>query len=180
VGLGFVAGFSQNNTFRPQLAVTREQLVSLVLESSQGIQGANITFPSHVSIRLYSEIDISRWSAGKVLFARDNKIVSGDKNGTFKPTQPVTRAELIGVLPRAAEFGLSAGMQRNLVAKEPSKTFSDTQNYGAASIITQMSAYCSVAAAINEIGNRFAPKDSAKPNYAAAATLRMLKCVKAQ
>ncbi len=152
MGLGFVAGFSQNNTFRPQLAVTREQLVSLVLESFQGIQGANITFPSNLSIRLYSEVDISRWSAGKVLFARENKIVSGYKDGTFKPTPPVTRAELIGVLPIAAEFRLSAGMQPNLVAKEPSKTFSDTQNYGAASIITQMSAYCSVAAAINEIG----------------------------
>jgi hypothetical protein len=151
VGLGFVAGFSQNNTFRPQLAVTREQLVFLVLESFQGIQGANITFPSNLSIRLYSEVDISRGSAGKVLFAWDNKIVSGENNGTFKPTQPVTRVELIGVLPIAAEFPWSAGMQPNLVAKEPSKTFSDTQNYGAASI-TQMSSYCSVAAAINEMG----------------------------
>ena len=152
MGLGFVARFSQNNTFRPQLAVTREQLVSLVWESFQGIQGANITFPSHVSIRPYSEVDISRWSAGKVLFARENKIVSGSKDRTFKPRQPVTRVELIGVLPRAAEFGWSAGMQPNLIAKEQSKTFSDTQNYGAASIITQMSSYCSVAAAINEIG----------------------------
>ncbi|WP_278187082.1 hypothetical protein [Microcoleus vaginatus] len=42
-----------------------------------------------------------------------------------------------------------------------------------------MSAYCSVAAAINEMGDGFAPNDSAKRNYA-AATLRMLKCVKAQ
>ena len=107
-------------------------------------------------------------------------IVSRHKNGTFKPTQPVTGVELIGVLPIAAEFRLSAGMQPNLVAKEPSKTFSDIQNYWAASILTQMSSYYSVAAAINEIGDRFAPKDSAKPNYAAAATLRMLKCVKAQ
>jgi len=86
----------------------------------------------------------------------------------------------MGVLPIAAEFGLSAGMQPNLVAKEPSKTFSDTQNYRAASIITQMSAYCSVAAAINEIGDRFALNDSVKPNYVAAATLRMLECVNAQ
>jgi len=85
----------------------------------------------------------------------------------------------MGVLPIAAEFRLSAGMQPNLVAKEPSKTFSDTQNYGAASIITQMSSYCSVAAAINEMGDRFAPNDSAKQNYA-AATLRILKCVKAE
>jgi len=85
----------------------------------------------------------------------------------------------MGVLPIAADFRLSAGMQPNLVAKEPSKTFSDIQNYGAASIITQMSSYCSVAAAIKEIGDGFAFDDSAKRNYA-AATLRMLKCVKAQ
>ena len=85
MGLRFVAGFSQNNTFRPPLAVTREQLVSLVLASFQAIQGANITFPSNISIRLYSEVDVSRWSAGKFLFARENKIVSRHKNGTFKP-----------------------------------------------------------------------------------------------
>ena len=84
------------------------------------------------------------------------------------------------MLPIAAEFRLSAGRQPNLVAKEPSKTFSDIQNYWAASILTQMSSYYSVAAAINEMGDRFAPKDSAKPNYAAAATWWMLKSVKAK
>ena len=71
-------------------------------------------------------------------------------------------------------------MQPNLVAKERSKTFLDTQNYGAASIITQKSSYCSVAVALNEMGDRFAFDDSAKRNYAAVATLRMLKWVKAQ
>ncbi|WP_445242316.1 S-layer homology domain-containing protein [Microcoleus sp. S13_C5] len=180
MGFRFVARFSQNNTFRPQLAVTREQLVSLVLESWKGIQDANITFPSNVSIRPYSDLPISRWSTGKVLFARDKKIVSGYQDGTFKPTQPVTRAEYIGVLAIAAEFGWSArGIQPNLVAKKPSKTFLNTQNYWAASIINQLSAYCSVAAAINEIGNRYVFDDSAKQNYA-AATLRRLKSVKAK
>jgi len=43
-----------------------------------------------------------------------------------------------------------------------------------------MSAYCSVAAAIKEIGDRFAFDDSAQRNYAAAATWWMLKCVKAK
>ncbi|MEG4068191.1 hypothetical protein QUA42_12870 [Microcoleus sp. Pol11C2] len=87
----------------------------------------------------------------------------------------------MAVLRRAAEFGFSARrMQPNLVAKEPSKTFSDTQNYGAASIFAQMSSYGSVACALNEIGDRFAFDDSAKRNYAVVATWRMLKCVKAQ
>ena len=86
----------------------------------------------------------------------------------------------MGMLLRAAEFRLSAERQPNLVAKEPSKTFSDIQNYGAASILTQMSSYCSVAAAINEMGDGFAFDNSAKRNYAAATTLRILKCVKAE
>ncbi|MEG4578654.1 hypothetical protein QUA71_03305 [Microcoleus sp. MON1_C5] len=43
-----------------------------------------------------------------------------------------------------------------------------------------MSSYCSVASALNEIGDRLAFDDSAKRNYAAVATWRMLKCVKAQ
>ncbi|MEG4396143.1 hypothetical protein QUB30_27540 [Microcoleus sp. BROC3] len=60
----------------------------------------------------------------------------------------------MAVLRRAAEFGFSArGINRDLVAKEPSKTFSDTQNYWAASIFAQMSSYCSVASALNEIGD---------------------------
>ncbi|MEG5062460.1 hypothetical protein QUB33_02420 [Microcoleus sp. B3-A4] len=87
----------------------------------------------------------------------------------------------MAVLRRAAEFGFSArGMNRDLVAKEPSKTFSDTQNNWAASIFTLLSSYCSVASALNKIGDRFAFDDSAKRNYAAVGTWRMLKSVKAQ
>jgi hypothetical protein len=66
-------------------------------------------------------------------------------------------------------------MQQNLVAKEPSKTFSDIQNYWAASIITQMSSYCSVASAINEIGSvcfRQFCKSELRRGYFADAEMR--------
>jgi hypothetical protein len=87
----------------------------------------------------------------------------------------------MAVLRRAAEFGLSArGMKPELIAKQQPKTFSDTESHWAASIITQMSSYCSIASSLNETGSRFAPDDSAKRNYAAVATLRMLKCVNTQ
>lgn len=181
VALGFVAGFSEDNTFRPQLALTREQLVSLVLESLKGIQGANIVIPTQASSRPYSDVETTRWSAAKIQFARDKNIVSGYKDGTFKPTQPVTRAELIAVLRQAALFGLSArGMSPVLTPKQSPTNFSDIQSHWAAATISQMSSYCKVASPVNEVGSQFSPDSSAKRNYAAAATLRMLKCVKGQ
>ncbi|HLO50527.1 MAG TPA: DUF3747 domain-containing protein [Kamptonema sp.] len=180
VKLGFVAGFN-DNTFRPQAALTREQLVSLVLESLKQVKGANLSIPNQVSSNPYSDVDASRWSAAKIKFARDNKIVSGYEDGTFKPEQTVTRAEMMAVLRKAAEFGLTLqGQKPNLSPQQPVKNFSDTQNHWAASTISQMSGYCSVASPLNESGNQFFPDAGAKRNYAAAATLRMLNCVSKQ
>lgn len=177
VDLGFVAGFS-DNTFRPQEALTREQLVSLVLESLKRVKGANLSIPTQVSSRPYADVEASRWSAAKIKFAQDNKIVSGYEDGTFKPQQLVTRAEMMAVLRKAAEFGLTLqGQSPNLSPTQPVKTFSDTPNHWAASTINQMSGYCSVASPLNESGNQFFPDAGAKRNYAAAATLRMLNCV---
>ncbi|WP_449419112.1 DUF3747 domain-containing protein [Phormidium nigroviride] len=177
VDLGFVAGFS-DNTFRPQEALTREQLVSLVLESLKRVKGANLSIPTQVSSRPYADVEASRWSAAKIKFAQDNKIVSGYEDGTFKPQQLVTRAEMMAVLRKAAEFGLTLqGQSPNLSPTQPIKTFSDTPNHWAASTINQMSSYCSIASPLNESGNQFFPDAGAKRNYAAAATLRMLNCV---
>jgi hypothetical protein len=41
-----------------------------------------------------------------------------------------------------------------------------------------MSAYCGVASPLNETGNAFSPNLAARRNYAAAATLRMLNCIR--
>ncbi|MFB8798453.1 MAG: hypothetical protein U7126_30455 [Microcoleus sp.] len=71
-------------------------------------------------------------------------------------------------------------MKPELIAKQQPKTFSDTESHWAASMITQKSSDCSIASSLNETGSRFAPDDSAKRNYAGEATLRILKCVKAQ
>lgn len=179
VTLGFVAGFKEDNTFRPEVALTREQLVSMVLEALTKLPGANVAIPTQASSRPYPDVDASRWSAAKIQWARDNKIVSGYQDGKFRPAQPVTRAELMAVQRRAAEFAKTMqGLPPQLAAKNSPKTFSDTGNHWAASLIGQMSSYCNVASPLNETGSRFDPDASAHRNYAAAATLRMLNCVK--
>lgn len=180
VNLGFVAGFA-DSTFRPQTSLTREQLVSLVLESLKNVPGVNVNLPANVSARPFFDINTDRWSAAKIKFAKDNKIISGYEDGTFQPERPVTRAELMAVLRRASEFALTAqGKSPELNGQQPAKTFTDTNRHWAEPLIGQMSSYCGVASPLNEVGTRFEPDSAAKRNYAAAATLRMLKCVKPQ
>ncbi|MBO1351136.1 MAG: DUF3747 domain-containing protein [Hormoscilla sp. GUM202] len=181
VDLGFISGFAEDNTFRPQVALTREQLVSMIWESLTELPGANINIPTQASKSPYPDVETSRWSAAKIQWAKDNNIISGYTDGTFRPAQPVTRAELIAVQRRSAEFakGIS-GLPRQLTAKRPATNFSDTSNHWAEGAISQMSSYCSVASPLNEIGSRFVPDEYARRNYAAASTLRMLNCVKSE
>ncbi|NCJ07523.1 DUF3747 domain-containing protein [Synechococcales cyanobacterium C] len=179
VSLGFIAGFSEDNTFRPRSPLTREQLVSMILESLTTIPNLNVQLPTQTSSNPYPDVAASRWSAAKIQFARQNQIVSGYEDGSFRPTQTVTRAEMMAVLRRTAEYVKTRqGRDTTLAQTQTPASFTDTSTHWAADVIRQMSGYCGVASALNEQGQAFAPNQSALRNYAAAATLRMLNCVK--
>ncbi|WP_299488990.1 DUF3747 domain-containing protein [Acaryochloris sp. IP29b_bin.137] len=179
VALKFIAGF-EDNTFRPLESLTREQLVSMILESLKNIPGVNFTVPSQTSGNPYPDVAASRWSAAKIAFAQQNDIVKGYPDGTFQPTRKVTRAEMMAVLKKAAIYAKSlGGLDTQLAAKQPPTNFTDTSGHWAAPVITEMSSYCGVASPLNEKGFAFTPNQSAQRNYAAAATLRTLNCVKA-
>ncbi|WP_416667808.1 DUF3747 domain-containing protein [Egbenema bharatensis] len=176
VQIGFISGF-EDNTFRPRETLTREQLVSMVLEALVRVPGLNVTLPNTASSSPYRDVDAGRWSAAKIQFAQQNNIVSGYEDGTFRPTQAVTRAEMMAVLRRAAEYAKSRqGVSTELQPTQQTFTFSDTSGHWAESLISQMSAYCGVATPLNEAGTAFAPNTGTQRNYAAAATLRMLEC----
>ncbi len=177
VTMGIIAGFPEDNTFRPQGTLTREQIVSMVVEGISK-QLTQVSVLSSVTGRPYPDVESSRWSAAKIKFARDNGIIRGYPDGSFRPNQAVTRAELISILQGAAEFiKEQRGLSPELNPTQTPATFSDTGNHWASSSIREMSGFCKVASPVNEAGNSFAPDTSARRNYAAAATLRMLKCV---
>jgi N-acetylmuramoyl-L-alanine amidase len=161
VNTGFVSGF-EDNTFRPQETLTREQLVSMVLEALSRIASLNIVLPTAATGNPY---------------ARDNNIVRGYQDGTFRPTQPVTRAEMMAVLRRAAEYSKAQqGVALELSPSQPPIAFSDLSGHWAEPLINQMSGYCGIATPVNDRGTAFAPDSPALRNYAAAATLRMFNC----
>ncbi|MEM9135866.1 MAG: DUF3747 domain-containing protein [Cyanobacteria bacterium P01_F01_bin.42] len=176
VALQFIKGF-ENNTFRPRTALTREQIVSMILEALKTLPDASITVPTDAA-QPYPDVAPTRWSAAKIAYAKENKIVSGYQDGSFRPTQSVTRAELMALLRRASEYALSLqDKDTALTGTVPAVGFSDTESHWAQDLITQMSSFCGVASPLNESGTAFAPNQPGLRNYAAAATLRMLDCV---
>ena len=179
VALGFVAGF-KDDTFKPQESLTREQLVSMVIGALSKVDDLQVQEPSTVTSQPYPDVDTSRWSAAKIQWAKDNQIVKGYPDGSFRPSQPVTRAELMAVLESAAKFAnLTRGQTAELVANQGTqKSFSDISGHWGEPLIEKMSAYCGVASAYNEVGDSFFPNDPSERNYAAAATLRMHDCIK--
>ena len=180
VDAGFIAGFSDDNTFRPQGSLTREQLVSMVLGAIDSLPNVNLSV-SAATVNPYADVASNRWSAAKIQFAKANNIVSGYQDGNFRPEQPVTRAELMAVMRRGAEYAKTVqGQPVTLQANRPSISFADTSNHWSNALVGQMSSYCGVASPLNEQGSNFAPDSAAQRNYAAAATLRMLNCAKGQ
>lgn len=179
VQTGFISGFYEDNTFRPQAPLTREQLVSMVIGALSKLPNARLNVPNQAAGNPYSDVEASRWSAAKIQFARDNKIVSGYEDGTFRPAQAVTRAELMAVLERAAEYGRTLqGQSAALQGNRTATNFADINGHWASKLIGQMSTYCGVASPVNESGSSFAPDSPAQRDYAAAATLRTLNCLK--
>ncbi len=174
VGLGFIAGF-KDNTFKPQDPLTREQLVSMVIGAVGTIPNIPAEAPANASQNPYPDVVASRWSATKIQWAKDNQIVKGYPDGTFRPQTPVTRAELMAVLESTAKF-VSRQQNKSLTSQNP-QAFADISGHWGEDLITKLSGYCQVASPFNEVGNNFLPNDPSGRNYAAAATLRMHTCL---
>jgi hypothetical protein len=177
VDLGFIAGF-KDNTFQPTESLTREQLVSMIYGALETLDSVNLEPPTSVPTQPYPDVDSSRWSASKIQWAKENDLVEGYPDGSFRPDTPVTRAELITVLENAAKFAkMKQGETAQLVADGDSVNFSDLDSHWAANTIETMSAYCGVASPDREVGDSFNPDTPAQRNYAAAATLRTRNCL---
>ncbi|MEH2324681.1 MAG: S-layer homology domain-containing protein [Nostoc sp.] len=185
---GLIAGFTSNNTFRPTLELTREQMISMVINMLSELPVSPLTVPHDpppaagnllkVTSKPYRDVQVTRWSAAMIEWAKFNGIMQGYSDGTFRPSQTVTRAELMAVLRRAVQYADEGGGISSLINKQQAIAFSDISNHWAKKPITEMSVYCGVATPVNETGNAFSPNLGTQRNYAAAATLRLLNCLR--
>ena len=176
VALGFIAGFN-DNTFRPQESLTREQIVSMVIGALGTIPDLKVQAPNSTTTAPYPDVVASRWSAAKIQWAKDNQIVKGYPDGSFKPEKPVTRAELMAVLESAAKYvKTQRGETPQLDSSATPVVFGDISSHWGKTLIPTMSAFCGIASPYNETGDSFLPDAPSSRNYAAAATVRMQQC----
>ena len=91
---GYIGGY-EDNTFRPDQTITRAEFVKLVNKTIDADQTATIAF---------SDVSDSDWFAGEVALALGEGYVSGFEDGTFRPDQPVTRAQAAAFLAKALKL----------------------------------------------------------------------------
>ncbi|MCC0178991.1 DUF3747 domain-containing protein [Waterburya agarophytonicola K14] len=174
VALGLISGY-KDKTFKPTESLTREQLVSIVYDALKTIDDLELASADSATTQPYPDVEASRWSAGKIQWAKESNIVAGYDDGTFQPAKPVTRAELMTVLNKVALFANDGATE--LETNQDPVAFNDTSNHWANETIATMSAYCGVASAYQETGDAFQPNTPAARAYAATATLRTHKCI---
>lgn len=181
--LGIVAGLGEDRIFSPRAAATREQLVVMAVNAlAHVLPGDVVPADSEGQGAPFADVAGTRWSAGRIRFAKDNGLVTGyPGTSDFKPAASITRAEMIAVLFRTAEYVRKKRdpASVSLPVFEPPTDFSDVKpSYWGAAAVRAMSGYCRVASPLNESGIAFHPDATATRDAAAAATVRLVKCLK--
>lgn len=177
--LGITSGY-QDGTFKPRNTISREEAVSLVMETITETAPASLQarLPQQVTGAPFPDVPANRWSALKIQQAKQLGIVAGDDTGRFRPADRLTRAELIAMVRQAALTVQEATGSANasLAPTQSPTSFSDISGHWAAPIITQLSAYCGIATPVNETGSSFAPNSNALRNYAVTTLVRLIEC----
>lgn len=96
---GKIAGGNANGRFQPNSNVTRAEATAMI--------GRALQLDGTKRSTSFKDVGSSNFASGYIQSAANKKIVSGYKDGRFKPNNPVTRGEMAVMISRA--FGYSYG-----------------------------------------------------------------------
>lgn len=100
ITLGLVSGYPEDNTYRPENAVTRAEMAKLMVVALG--QDGNLTEASKKTTK-FKDMQ-GHWAYGYVNIASELGIINGYPNGTFGPNNTVSYAEATAMIIRALEF----------------------------------------------------------------------------
>jgi hypothetical protein len=113
-----VSGVSETE-FQPTRAITRAEFAALVVRSLGLATGDEAAAPAGEEgaeeAKSFSDVVGSAWYADAVMAASEAGLIAGYPDGTFRPNQTITRAELASLVVRALNY---AGNDSELTAAE--------------------------------------------------------------
>ena len=86
---GYISGYT-DDTFRPEGTITRAEACSIIVR----FIGADEAALNAAAAASFSDMKNHAWAQPAVNYAVEKKILSGYKDGTFRPAKEVTYAEL--------------------------------------------------------------------------------------
>ncbi|MBD2256695.1 S-layer homology domain-containing protein [Pseudanabaena sp. FACHB-2040] len=187
---GILVESPEENRFYPNRPITREELAVAIVQAMQlvPLSPADAAMeataqlpplPNELGTAPFRDVAANRRSARAIQYLKGLGLIQGYSDGSFRPEQPVTRAELMSLLLKMDVYlvELRRWDGRDASNLEPTFAFSDTRGHWAAKEIAVMSENCRAAEPMNGEGTRFAPNAPATRGYAAAAIARDLWCL---
>lgn len=98
--LGLVSGYPEDNTYRPENAVTRAEMAKLMVVALG--EDGKLTEASKKASK-FKDMQ-GHWAYGYVNIASELGIINGYTNGTFGPNNTVTYAEATAMIIRALDY----------------------------------------------------------------------------
>jgi hypothetical protein len=125
---GYVSGYP-DGTFKPKSELSRQE-VAVIIATALGLK-------TSASTDLYSDAkSIPAWSKGAIGAVKDQAIMGGYPDGTFRPLQTTTRAEAIVILDRALMVKAQQGNDVEPSLELPTKPTLGTATVAAGANIT--------------------------------------------
>ncbi|MFF2092748.1 S-layer homology domain-containing protein [Paenibacillus sp. NPDC058174] len=97
--LGFAAGY-EDGSFRPDASITRAEFAKIVS------QVFNLQAADHAAG--FTDTG-SHWAKAAIDALASNGIINGYNDGSFKPNQTITRAEIVAIISRIVDLDKAAG-----------------------------------------------------------------------
>lgn len=158
VELGWVSGY-QNGTFGPEKEVTRAEFATMIIRAT----GLPITEGSQ--LKLSDGNKIPSWAKPYVEASVNSGILKGYEDGTFKPSQLITRAEMAAIVVRALDG--SAGDTNGQLSFADTKQISNwAKPFVASAVRNKLMS--------GRAGNRFAPSAHATRAESVVVILSLL------
>ena len=97
-----IAGGYSDGTYRPTLAVTRDQMAVYI---SRAVKGGDSAVPAPTGPPSFPDVPSSYWAFKYVECAKASSIVAGYLDGTYQPTIPLDRGQMAVFVARAIAKG---------------------------------------------------------------------------